>query len=153
LALRGVVNVLAVAVRVTVPFPVPVAPPVMLSHAALSLAVHVHADAVATDACSVPPAAAAERLLGVTAYEQARAAWVTEIVCPATVKVPVLCDVFEFAATEYETVPLPLPLAPEVTVIQAAFEEAVHAQPPPAVTVPVNAPPAAEIDCVAGVTV
>ena len=41
------------------------------------------------------------------------------------------------AATLYETVPLPLPLAPAVTVIHAALLVAVHAQPAPAVTVTV----------------
>jgi hypothetical protein len=39
-----------------------------------------------------------------------------------------------FAVTEYRTVPLPLPDAPSVIVIQLAFETAVHVQPVPAVT-------------------
>jgi hypothetical protein len=42
-----------------------------------------------------------------------------------------------FAATLYETVPLPLPLLPPVTVTQAALLVAVHAQPAAAVTVTV----------------
>lgn len=42
-----------------------------------------------------------------------------------------------FAVTLYETVPLPLPLVPPVTVIQAALLVAVHAQPAAVVTVTV----------------
>ena len=38
--------------------------------------------------------------------------------------------------------PLPLPLAPDVIVIQPALLVAVHAQPAPAVTPTLNAPPA-----------
>jgi hypothetical protein len=45
--------------------------------------------------------------------------------------------VLGLAATSYETVPLPLPLAPPVNVIQVALLVAVHAQPAPAVTVTV----------------
>jgi hypothetical protein len=55
--------------------------------------------------------------------------WVTVTVTPATVSVPVRGDVLELAATEYATVPLPVPVLPEVIVIQAAFELAVHGQP------------------------
>jgi hypothetical protein len=66
LALRGVVSVLAATLSVTVPLPDPVAPLVMLSHAALSLAVHVHPEADATEAVSVSPSALADRLVGVT---------------------------------------------------------------------------------------
>jgi len=51
--------------------------------------------------------------------------------------VPVRDAVLGFAATSYETVPLPLPLAPPVSVIHAALLDAVHAQPAPAVTVTV----------------
>ena len=53
------------------------------------------------------------------------------------VTVPVRDAVLGFAATSYETVPLPLPLVPPVSVIQAALLVAVHAQPAPAVTVTV----------------
>ena len=41
------------------------------------------------------------------------------------------------AATSYDTVPLPLPLAPPVNVIHEALLVAAHAQPAPAVTVTV----------------
>jgi len=47
------------------------------------------------------------------------------------------------ALTEYATVPLPVPLDPDVTVINALLLTAVYAQPPPVVTVklPVEALP------------
>ena len=50
---------------------------------------------------------------------------------------PVRDAVLGFAATSYETVPLPLPLAPPVSVIHVALLDAVHAHPAPAVTVTV----------------
>jgi hypothetical protein len=49
----------------------------------------------------------------------------------------------EFDATLYCTVPLPLPLPPDVTVIQDALLPAVHGQPPPAVTDTLPVPPPA----------
>ena len=59
-ALRAVVDVFAVALTVTVPFPDPLAPLVIVNHADVSLAVHVHPDsaAIATE----PPPLAAARL-------------------------------------------------------------------------------------------
>ncbi len=47
---------------------------------------------------------------------------------PAIVTVPVRATPVEFAAIEKFTVPLPVPLAPEVTVIQSALLTAVQAQ-------------------------
>jgi hypothetical protein len=55
-----------------------------------------------------------------------------------------------FAATLNETVPLPDPEAPAVSVIQSAFVTAVHAQPSPAVTATVPVPPADATGCDAG---
>ena len=61
----------------------------------------------------------------------------------ATVKVPVLAEPV-FAATLNVTVPLPVPLAPELIVIHDAPLVAVHGHPPAAETVMgVPAPPAA----------
>jgi len=48
------------------------------------------------------------------------------------------------------TVPLPLPEAPFVSVIQASFAVAVHAQPAPAVTPTLPLPPAASTAWLAG---
>jgi hypothetical protein len=68
---------------------------------------------------------------------------VTVNVRPAIVTVPVLCVVAVFAAIEYATVPDPLPLAPDVTVIQDAELDAVHAHP---VVVETDTEPVADVD-------
>jgi hypothetical protein len=64
-------------------------------------------------------------------------------VWPPMVRVPVRSDP-GFAATANATVPLPMPEAPDVTVIQLAFDVAVHAQPAAAetATLPLEAPKA-----------
>jgi hypothetical protein len=69
------------------------------------------------------------------------------IVRPATVSVPVLELVLVLAATEYATVPEPVPLAPDVIVIQDTPLEAVHAHPLVVVTlaVPVVAPAGTDV--------
>jgi hypothetical protein len=67
---------------------------------------------------------------------------VIEMVCEPTVRVPVRAELPVLAATEYPTVPLPLPLDPLVIVSQdVLLLTAVQAQPVPAVTatVPVAA--------------
>src|SRR5437762_7396257 len=53
-------------------------------------------------------------------------------------------------ATMNSTEALPVPDAPELIVIQGAFETAVHAQLPAAVTATLPGPPASVIDCVVG---
>jgi hypothetical protein len=61
-------------------------------------------------------------------------------VCPAIVSAPLrAAPVFD--ATLNETEPLPVPLAPPATVIQAALDVAVHAQLAPVVTATVPLPP------------
>jgi hypothetical protein len=71
------------------------------------------------------------------------AACVTVKVRPAIVNVPVRATPV-LAATVKAADPLPLPAAPEVTVIQVTLLEAVHAHPAAAVTVTgVPAPPVA----------
>jgi hypothetical protein len=74
-------------------------------------------------------------------------------VCPAIVSVPVRADVPVFAVVLYVTVPLPVPLAPAVTVIQVALLVAVHVQPVCVVTLTVELPPAAGSASVVGATV
>jgi hypothetical protein len=57
----------------------------------------------------------------------------------------------EFAATVKPTLPLPVPLAPDVMVSHAALLVAVHEHPLAADTATdVPAPPSAPIDCVVG---
>ena len=60
--------------------------------------------------------------------------------------VPVRPVVKVLAALVNVTVPAPVPLAPAVTVIQGALLTAVHAQPLPAVTLVLPAPPAVPTD-------
>ena len=74
---------------------------------------------------------------------QAAAAWFTVYVWPAMVAVPVRGVVMVLAATVRATVPLPLPLAPLVTVSHDAVLAAVHAQPVGLVTATLAAWPAA----------
>lgn len=54
--------------------------------------------------------------------------WVTVKVCPAMVILPALVAPVVLAATERVTVPLPVPLLPEVIVAQLNELIAVHAQ-------------------------
>jgi hypothetical protein len=71
-------------------------------------------------------------------------------VFPATVRVPVREDLVELDDTEYRTVPLPVPLAPAVMVIQETLLTAVQEQPPPAATVIDPFPPLEPMDLLAG---
>ena len=65
---------------------------------------------------------------------QGAAAWLIVNVWPPIVIDPLRGFRVVFAATEYPTVPLPLPLPPLVTVIQDAPLTAFHVHPPGAVT-------------------
>jgi hypothetical protein len=133
----------AATTTLTLPLPVPVMPELTVSHEALLVVLHVHRLVVVTATTVVSPPAGELRLTGEIVYEQAvAAACVTVKVWPAIVMVPVRVDVAVFCATEYDTVPAPLPDAPAVTVIQAALLAAVHAQPADALTptVPLPAP-------------
>jgi hypothetical protein len=69
---------------------------------------------------------------------------------PATVKVPLRDCAPGLADPEKPTVPLPLPLAPLVTVSQPALLVAVHPQPASAVTAVDPVPPPTAIDWLAG---
>jgi hypothetical protein len=63
-------------------------------------------------------------------------------ICPATVIVAVRPLLALFGETVKETVPLPLPLVPEVIVMNPPLLVAVQAHPSPVVTVMLPAPPA-----------
>ena len=71
-------------------------------------------------------------------------------VMPAIVRVPLWALVPVLAAALKATVPLPVPLAPEVTVSHDALLTAVHAHPAPAVNVTLPVPPAAPSDWLVG---
>ena len=78
------------------------------------------------------------------------AACVTVNTWPPTLTVPVREVRAVFAAMVSPTVPLPVPLAPELTIIQAAALAAFQAQPVPAVTLMLAVPPAAAVFVLAG---
>jgi hypothetical protein len=69
------------------------------------------------------------------------------------VSLPVRAAAEELAAIAMATVPLSVPLAPDVTVMNASFVVAVHAHPPPAVTVTVAVPAAGPALMLVGDTV
>ena len=134
---------LAATVNVTVASPLPLVAP-SVSHGTLLDAVHAQpACAASTRSVAVPPEAPKFCVDAVTVNVHGNAACVIVKVCPAIVSVPVRSDP-GLAAIANATVPFPLPDAPEVTVIQLAFDAAVHAQPLAAdtPTVPLDVPKA-----------
>ena len=139
------VVVLAATANVTVPFPVPVAPLVTVIQALLLTAVHGQPVAAVTVLLPVLAAAVNDWLVGDTEDEHDVPACVTVNVAPAIVSVPVRLAAV-FAATLNDTDPLPVPVAPLVTVIQALLLTAVHGHPDVALTVVVPVPPAAVND-------
>jgi hypothetical protein len=80
------------------------------------------------------------------------AAWFTVRVLPPIETVPVRAVATVFAETVYESVPLPVPVAPAVTVIHALLLVAVQPQPDAAPTVTMPDVPAGVIETTAGVT-
>ncbi len=98
----------------------------------------------------VPPVTVNGLLVGEMEYLHDTASWFTVKVLPAMVIVPDLELLRLFAATEYFTVPLPLPLLPDVTVIQLLLLAAVQEQPAVAVTLTLPVPPLASKDLLAG---
>jgi hypothetical protein len=104
----------------------------------LALLVEVQLQPVPAVTVTVPVVAADDVRfdeVGAMVNVQGAPAWVTVKVWPAIVSVPVRDEVLVLAATLYATVPLPVPLVPEVIVIQLALLAPVHVQPVPAVTV------------------
>jgi len=143
---RADVVVFAATEYPTEPEPLPLAPDVIEIHEAELEAVQLHDAAVVTATEPVVAPAATDVALG--AIEKVQPApCVTVNVCPAIVSVADRCAVVVFAATEYETVPLPLPAAPAVTVSHEALLVADQVHPVTAVTatVPVEVPPPTEM--------
>jgi len=95
---------------------------------------------VATTTAPVPPLALACALVGVIEKAQPESC-VTVNVWPAIVSVPVRELVSVLAVTENAVVPLPVPLAPAVIVIQVALLVAVQAQPLLVATLELPLPP------------
>lgn len=129
------------------------APLVIVSHAVLLVAAHPHPVVVVTETLAAPPLLPGVALVGDTVKLQEAAACVIVTVCPATVSVPVRDDVTVFVATEYPTAPLPVPLAPLVTVNQLALLVALQAHPLVVVTETLAAPPLAPGIAIVGDTV
>ena len=142
---RCAVAALVVALKVTVPLPDPLAPLPIVSQAALLVALHAQPVAAVTAVVDEPPAAVSVRDVGDTPKVQAAPLCVTVTVWPATVRVPVRPAVAVLAVALNVTVPLPDPLAPPLTVSQAALLVAVQPHPAPAVTAVVEEPAAAVI--------
>ena len=145
-------NVLAATLSDTVPLPVPDAPAVTVIQLALLVAVRAQPVVPVTVNDTDPPAAPTFWLIGDRLNApHAAASWLTVKVCPATVTVPVRAVPAGLAATLSATVPPPVPLAPEVTVIQLALLVAPKAQSAVPVTVTdSDAPDAATLDWLAG---
>jgi hypothetical protein len=138
---RWDVEVFAVALKVTVPLPFPLAPPLMVSQAALLVAVQVHPVAAVTAVVADAAAEVSVADVGETPKVHAAPVWVTVTGWPATVSVPTRWAVEVLAVALKVTVPLPFPLAPPLMVSQAALLVAVQAQPLAAVTAVVADPP------------
>ena len=121
----------------TVPLPLPLDPKVMVSQGALLVAVHAQPFAVTAKLPEAPDEATFALVgLSVSPLQSEDCETVKFSVvppAPATVIVPLRCAPW-LAAVVKATVPLVLPLAPEVTVIQAALLVAVQPQVPVEVT-------------------
>jgi hypothetical protein len=85
--------VFAETLKLTVPLPVPLAPVTTVTQLTLSEAVHAQPAVVVTATLPDPPAGTNAWDVGEMLYEHAVApAWVTVNVLPATVSVPVRCE-------------------------------------------------------------
>jgi hypothetical protein len=133
--------VLAAAVMLTVPLPVPEPPDVTVIQLTFGTAVHEQPALVVTALEPDQPLAGTVWLAGAIAKLH-DVACVTVNVWPAIVNVPVR-KTPGFTATVKLTVPLPVPEAPDVTVIQLTLATAVHEHPVPAVTALEPVPPPA----------
>jgi hypothetical protein len=140
---RWVVLVFAATTTLTVPLPVPLPPEPTLNHAALLVVLQAQVLPAVTATATDSPAAGDVRVVGEMPNVQGRPSCVTVKVWPAMVTVPVRCAVLVFAATITPTVPLPVPVAPEPIVNQAALLVVLQAQVLPVVTPIATGSPAA----------
>ena len=128
---RAAVDVFALTANAIVALPAPLSGEVTSIQETSADAVQSHdaADAV-SDKLPVRPPAGASTAVGETVkvHGGAAAACVTVTAWPATVSVAVRGEASGLGAAEYCTLPLPVPLAPEVIVSQAALLDAVHVQ-------------------------
>lgn len=127
--------------NVTVPLPELLPPAVIEIHESLLAAVQLQPAPLVTVMLPLPPPAGMLVEVEDNTYVQPDAC-VTVKVCPAAIIVPVRAASL-FAATEKFTVPLPLPLPPEVIVIHESLLAAVHEQPVPEMMLKLPAAPLA----------
>jgi hypothetical protein len=125
------------------PLPVPLAPEVTVIHDALLVADREQPRVPVTDTLTLPPPAGTLVPVGDRLKLQGTAFCVTVKVWPAMITVPVREVPAVLAATLRPTVPLPVPLAPEVTVIHDALLVADRAQPVVPLTETLTPPPPA----------
>ena len=141
------VVLLGATVKLTEPVPEPVAPAVMVIQVTLLTAVQEQPVVVVTVVDPLAPAAGTDWLEGEIENEHPTPGCVTVNVCPPIVNVPLRCDELVLAAALNPTAPLPLPVAPLVSVSQLVLLlTAVHAHPAGAVTFVEPVPPPATID-------
>jgi hypothetical protein len=133
---------LAATEKLTVPLPAPLAPDVMVTNAALLTAVHGQPVVVVTATLPVPPVDVNVWFGG--AMAKTHPAWLIVKTWSTTVIVALRGVSEVLAATVKLTVPLPVPLDPEVMVTNAALGTAVQAQ--PVVTSKLPIPPPAVND-------
>lgn len=147
--------VLAATEYEIVPLPLPLDPAVTISHEGASLdAVHAQPAGAVMDVDPVDPAEGLDALTGVNENVHPSAACVTVYVWFAIVSVPWRDCTPVFAEAAKVTVPLPLPLAPALTLNQdVALLTAVHVQPAAAVTLADPLPPNAATEPLCGETV
>jgi hypothetical protein len=136
----------------TLPEPVPEVEVVNVTHDAGLVAVQLHEVPAVTLILPVVAVEATEALAGEIAYPHP-AACVMVTAWPATVSTPDRDCVVALAATEYETVPDPVPLAPLVIDIQDTALVAFQVQPVCVVTETLPVPPAVAALAVVGFTV
>lgn len=134
----------------TVPLPVPLAPLVIVTHEAALAAVHSHEVPDMTRRLPFDAVAGTARLVDESVNAQAGAACVTPKVRPPRVMDAERGVVVAFAATLYEIVPFPLPVAALVIVNHAAVLVAVQAHPLFAVTEKLPADASAATETLAG---
>lgn len=140
---------LAAALNAIDPLPVPDEALVIVIHEGTDVAAQTQPLPADTLVEPVPPRAGTSTEVGESRYVQGAAASEMVNVCPAMTAVPVRAEP-EFAAAVSLTVPLPVPDAPEETVIHDACEAALHAQALPAETLTLVVPPDAPIASLPG---
>ena len=149
---RELLVVFAATLYPTLPLPEPDVEVENVTQLAGLCAVHAQPEPAVMAIVPVPELEATDALVGEIAYPHP-AACVTVTAWPATVSTPERDCVVALAATEYETVPDPVPLAPLVIDIQDTALVAFQVQPATVVTETLPVPPAVAALAVVGFTV